>query len=387
MVTANVLVIHHSRKGTLHALATAAAEGARAAGATVRLRRIDAPGEPPPTKDDLLWADGIVWGSPTFYGNVSAPVKQFIDSTSDLWRARLLADKVVTGMTSSTSLNGGQEATLLGLYRSMYHWGAAVMSADSTMPLWAETGANPYGVSVCANGGDLPSAVRDAAAHTGARITRLAHLVRTGEPAPSAKIVVICQDGRPALRALAAAVASGARETGAAVRLRQITPATTDVPVVTPADVSWADGLAWGMPATTGSLPAMTAGFVETVQDTGADFLGRTVTAFGTTSNAHAGGESTLLAAYTAMHAWDCLIVAPGYTDPVVTAAGGNPYGTLSHDRNGPPLRTVLAAARHQGRRLALLTSRVRGGMLTVTSPRVPARVPAEHAPSRDFSS
>jgi multimeric flavodoxin WrbA len=339
---ARVLVVYHSRKGTQQALATAAAEGAAAQGASVRLRQL------PSTKDDLLWADGIVWGAPTFYGNVSTPVKEFIDSTSDLWRAGLLADRVVTGLTSSTSLNGGQEATLLSLYRSMYHWGAVVMSGDSSWPGWAETGANPYGVSVCA--GEASPLALDAAANAGGRVAHLSGRLRDGSPVRP-RIVVVHQEGPPALVRLARVVASGAAQGGATVRL-------CAAGEVAPADIAWADGVAWGLHARTGMLPAALAHVVETTQEAlpAGDLRGRTTTAFGTTVNAHAGGESALLSAYVAMHNWDALIVAPGYTDPAVTAAGGNPYGTLLHERNGPRLSDVLAAARHQGRRLARMT-------------------------------
>ncbi|HEY2795502.1 MAG TPA: NAD(P)H-dependent oxidoreductase [Micromonosporaceae bacterium] len=395
-VAANVAVIYHSRKGTQHTLAAAAAAGARAAGAAVRLRLVPAGdvGDDPvldggrpavPTHDDLVWADGIIWGTPTYYGNVSAPLKQFIDSTSGLWTEGLLADCAVTGMTSSTSLNGGQEATLLGLYRSMYHWGALVMAADPTAAGWSASGGNPYGLSVCACYGRLREADRRAAHEVGHRISRLAErthplrerlrghdLMYLKSGADSARVAVLFQDGDPALLELARAVACGVRDAGGDVRLRRLPPlsdapkrpagAEASILFACPDDVAWADGLAVGARPAAGSMPTELAHFLHTTEAAVPmrRRLHKTVTAFGTAENSHAGGESLLLSVYTAMHTWAALIVAPGYTDAVVNGAGGNPYGTLFFARNGPRKQEALAAARYQGRRLTTVTQQVR---------------------------
>ncbi|HEY1485454.1 MAG TPA: flavodoxin family protein, partial [Micromonosporaceae bacterium] len=395
-VAANIAVIYDSRKGTQHALAVAAAAGARATGASVRLRRvpsIDAASEQPgldgcqpaaPSLDDLVWADGIVWGTPTYYGNVSAPLKRFIDSTSDLWTKGMLADCVVTGMTSSTSLNGGQEATLLGLYRSMYHWGALVMTADPTSPGWAASGGNPYGLSVCACYGEILETDRRAAHEVGRRISLLAqrthplrerirgHSIRYPQSvADTVRVAVLFQDGDPALREVAESMAAGVRDAGGDVRLRRFpllsgdrpspAEASTQTLFASPDDVAWADGLALGARPAAGSMPAELAYFLQATEAAVPmlHHVHKTVTAFGAADNSHAGGESMLLSVYTAMHTWGALIVAPGYTDPVVTAAGGNPYGTLCLDRNGPDKEDALASARYQGRRLTTATQRI----------------------------
>jgi multimeric flavodoxin WrbA len=410
---ANVAVIYHSRKGTQHALALAAAAGARDAGATVRLLRIpaidadsqdlfddDGRRPPAPTHDDLLWADGIVWGTPTHYGNVSASFKRFIDSTSDLWSRGLLADCAVTGMTSSTSPNGGQEATLSALYRSMYHWGALVMSADPAVPGWQATGANPFGLSVCASYGKILDVEENAAQETGRRVARLAGRVRAlrdhrirGQAIRSLRqgrttqVAVLFQDGDAALAQLAEALAAGVRDAGGDTRVRRIpclagdaldrgaaagaaatasatVPAESEseaIPFADPDDVAWADALAWGAHPAAGSAPPELMRFLQATEAAlpAERYSNKAVTAFGTTLDVHAGGESMLLSVYTAMHTWSALIVAPGYTDPVVTAAGGNPYGTLHVARNGLRKDDVLAAARHQGFRLAAVTQRI----------------------------
>jgi NAD(P)H:quinone oxidoreductase type IV len=126
-----VAVIYYSATGNVHALAEAVAQGAAEAGAQVRLRRVAelAPEEaidsnpawrahvdatddiPVATNDDLRWADGVVFGSPTRFGNISAQLKQFLDRTGPLWAAGELADKVATGFTSTGNPHGGNESS------------------------------------------------------------------------------------------------------------------------------------------------------------------------------------------------------------------------------------------------------------------------------------
>jgi NAD(P)H dehydrogenase (quinone) len=78
--------------------------------------------------------------------------------------------------------------------------------------------------------------------------------------------------------------------------------------------------------------------------------------------NPHGGQESTILGLYTTMMHWGSVIVAPGYTDPSLFAAGGNPYGTAHPSGAGAPGDAALAAARHQGQRLARIAARLRSG-------------------------
>jgi NAD(P)H dehydrogenase (quinone) len=376
-----VAVIYHSRRGTQHALATAAAEGARAAGARIRVRRVTGPEDEstgpalPPALDDLVWADGIVWATPTYYGNVSAPIKAFLDTTNGLWARRALADCVVAGMTSSTSRYGGQEATLLALHRTMYHWGALVVSADPGSPGWHQLGGNAYGMSVPAGADGVGSLERAAAASLGARVGLLARLAaplrdrrragqapRPGSGGPPPRLAVLVTDDGPALSALAAELAAGASAAGAEVRVRRLPALPGDPPAgtlspATPADVAWATALAWGSTPAAGCLPATMTRYVQQTDRalSAGELRGKLVTAFGAAANLHAGGESMLLSTYTAMHHWSALIAAPGYTDPIVSAAGGNPYGTLLVDDNGGDRALTLAAVRFQGFRLATL--------------------------------
>jgi len=165
-------VIYYSSTGTNYQLAKAAADAAGQAGAEVRLRKVAelAPKEAiaqneqwkahleetsdvaEATNDDLEWADGIIFGTPTRYGNVTAQLKQFLDGTGSLWAQGKLVDKVVSGFTSAQNPNGGQESTLLALYNTMYHLGCIIVPLGYTDPVNFEAGGNPYGVSVTAGG-------------------------------------------------------------------------------------------------------------------------------------------------------------------------------------------------------------------------------------------
>jgi len=173
-MTTRIAVIYYSSTGNVHALAEAMAEGATEAGAEVRLRRAAelAPADaiaqnaewgahleatahiPEATLDDLRWADGYAFGSPTRFGNIAAQLKQFLDSTSELWHAGEMAGKPATGFTSTYEVHGGQEATLLALYNVLYHWGSVILPTGYVdYDLIHAAGGNPYGVSYVAGAG------------------------------------------------------------------------------------------------------------------------------------------------------------------------------------------------------------------------------------------
>ncbi len=162
-----VAVVYYSATGNVYKLAQAVEEGAREAGAETRLRKVHelAPEEaiksnqgwydhalmtedvPEASMDDLEWADAYVFGTPTRFGNVSAQLKQFIDTAGGLWFEGKLADKVVSGFTSASNPHGGQESTLLSLYNVFAHWGAILVTPGYTDPVLFEAGGNPYGAS------------------------------------------------------------------------------------------------------------------------------------------------------------------------------------------------------------------------------------------------
>ena len=162
-----VALIYYSATGNVYRLAQAIEEGAKDAGAEVRFRKVHelAPEEaiksnqgwsdhalmtedvPEAELDDLEWADAYIFGTPTRFGNVSAQLKQFIDTAGGLWFQGKLADKVVSGFTSASNPHGGQESTLLSLYNVFAHWGAILVTPGYTDPLLFEAGGNPYGAS------------------------------------------------------------------------------------------------------------------------------------------------------------------------------------------------------------------------------------------------
>jgi NAD(P)H dehydrogenase (quinone) len=166
----NVAVIYYSSTGHNQAMAKAVGEGAASAGAEVRVRLVaeTAPAdaiarnpawkafvdasknEPRASLDDLEWAQGIILGTPTRFGNVAAQLKSFMDSTGGLWFHGKLANKVYAGFTSAQNAHGGQESTLLALYNTFYHWGGIIASPGYTDASVFAAGGNPYGPSVTA---------------------------------------------------------------------------------------------------------------------------------------------------------------------------------------------------------------------------------------------
>ncbi|QLE75360.1 flavodoxin family protein [Streptomyces rectiverticillatus] len=394
-MTPRVAVVYHSRRGTMRSLAEAAAAGAQAYGAQVRLLHVadDEAGPAWPDEEagpeDVLWADGLVLASPTYFGNVSAPFKRFLDGTTKLWCDGLLNDRVVTGMTASTCLHGGREATLLALYQSAHHWGAWTVGAGPAHrggpagPAGCGVGGNPYGLAVTAlRDGSVAEHDRAAARELGGRLAGVAARARSGgRPAPDAAVrsrvaVVHCAEDET-VRLLAQECAAGARELGAEVRLRRLTgpgvrresglpgraggaPAAA---AVDPADVAWADSVVLGAPVRAGAVAAPLLGFLQSLEPPAGPgpLAGKPAGGFVSTARPHAGSESALLSLHHVLHHCGAVVVPPGYTDPVVFEAGGNPYGT-SHARSAGVLPTVqaLAAARHQGRRAALAGDRLR---------------------------
>lgn len=189
-------VIYYSATGNVHTLASALTEGAESAGAEVRLRRVaelapdaaidsnpdwrahvDATKNSVPVAelDDLSWANAYAFGSPTRFGNVTAQLKQFIDTTGKLWQEGVLSDKPATSFTSSANRHGGQESTILSLNNVFYHWGCLIVPPGYTDPLLYASGGNPYGVSWPSGEGDGPDeATLEAARYQGRRLTDFA---------------------------------------------------------------------------------------------------------------------------------------------------------------------------------------------------------------------
>lgn len=165
-MSVKVAIIYYSMTGTIQQMAERLQRSAEAAGAEVRLRPVaelvpaeviqaneparaqaeKAAQQPTATGEDIEWADVVLLGSPTRYGNVASQLKQFLDSLGGLWAQGKLADKVYAGFTASNTLHGGQESTLLALYNTIHHFGGLIVSPGYTEGLKFVDG-NPYGVS------------------------------------------------------------------------------------------------------------------------------------------------------------------------------------------------------------------------------------------------
>ncbi|GAA3552833.1 NAD(P)H:quinone oxidoreductase [Microlunatus spumicola] len=163
MPTTKVTIVYYSQTGTVATMAARLAQSAEAQGAEVRLRSVGrdndevAEGEPArPTADDIVWADVVLLGSPTRYGNIAGRLKVFLDGLGAQWATGQLADKVYAGFTSSQTLHGGQETTLLALYNTVIHFGGILVTPGYTDGSKFVDG-NPYGVShVTGAANDIP---------------------------------------------------------------------------------------------------------------------------------------------------------------------------------------------------------------------------------------
>lgn len=171
-----ILILYYSRHGSTAAMARQIARGVESVrGVRARLRTVPpvsadceavAPavpesGAPYASKDDLRECAGLILGSPTRFGNVAAPLKYFIDSTSDLWLSGTLSGKPAAVFTSTGSLHGGQETTLLSMMLPLLHHGMVLVGLPYTEPALSATtsGGTPYGPSHVAGVGAQPRAL------------------------------------------------------------------------------------------------------------------------------------------------------------------------------------------------------------------------------------
>jgi NAD(P)H dehydrogenase (quinone) len=172
-----VAIVYYSSYGTGEAMAQRLEQTASGLGAEVRRRHVreTAPreavesqegwkahadavaDEPVATPDDLEWADVVIFGSGTRYGSVTSQLQSFIDTLGPLWGEGKLANKVYTAFTSTSTLHGGQETTLLAMMTTFTHFGGIIVPPGYTDPVKFEDG-NPYGVGIVA-GENVPTDV------------------------------------------------------------------------------------------------------------------------------------------------------------------------------------------------------------------------------------
>ena len=193
-----ILVLFYSRKGATAELARQVCRGVESvAGARARLRTVPAvaaviedpqpavPAEGPPyaTHDDLRECDGLVMGSPTRFGNMAAPLKFFLDGTSALWISGALAGKPAGVFTSTQTIHGGQETTLLSMMMPLLHHGMVIVGIPYTEAALSTTRApgSPYGASHFAGDDTQPRLTDDErtlAVLLGRRVAELAVKLR-----------------------------------------------------------------------------------------------------------------------------------------------------------------------------------------------------------------
>ncbi|OBI28306.1 NAD(P)H:quinone oxidoreductase, type IV [Mycobacterium sp. E1386] len=193
-------IIYYSATGHNTAMAQRVAAAAESAGAEVRLRHVAETRDPESfaqnpawtanyeaTKDlpaasgeDIVWADAVIFGSPTRFGSPAAQLRNFLDSLGGLWAEGKLADKVYAAFTSSNTVHGGQETTLLSLYITLMHFGGIIVPPGYTDPVKFVDG-NPYGVSLVSthdNINEFDDATGNALDHLARRVVETAGRLR-----------------------------------------------------------------------------------------------------------------------------------------------------------------------------------------------------------------
>jgi NAD(P)H dehydrogenase (quinone) len=199
---ANILVVFYSRDGSVEALAKSVSEGPREAGAEVRLRRVPEIVSPAvmaqypgweerskrmlteygaPMSTDAEWADGIIFGTPTRFGNTSAELKAFIDSLGGLWLQGKLNGKAASAFTSTGGPHGGNETTVVSLYIPMAHLGFIIVPNGYTHEKVVQGHGTPYGSSAVSGQNSAPPTPDDleVAKHQGARVAQVAAALKT----------------------------------------------------------------------------------------------------------------------------------------------------------------------------------------------------------------
>ncbi|MGH8556905.1 MAG: NAD(P)H:quinone oxidoreductase [Methylococcales bacterium] len=161
---AEILVLYYSQFGSTAEMANQIARGVdEVANATSKIRTVPRvstvceatedtipdSGHPYATLEDLKACDGLALGSPTHYGNMAAPLKYFLDNTTELWFSGDMAGKPAGVFTAVSSMHGGHESTLISMMFPLLHHGMLVLGIPSTEPALMQTvsGGTPYGPS------------------------------------------------------------------------------------------------------------------------------------------------------------------------------------------------------------------------------------------------
>lgn len=192
-----ILVLYYSRYGATAKLAQFIARGVESIeGIEAKIRTVPMvsttceavdkpiPEEGPPfvTLDDLRHCQGLALGSPTRFGNMAAPMKHFLDTTSSLWLSGELVNKPACVFSSSSSMHGGQETTLISMMIPLFHHGMVLMGVPYTEQelTTTQTGGTPYGVTHVAGAeNDKPISTEETALakYQGSRLAKAALLL------------------------------------------------------------------------------------------------------------------------------------------------------------------------------------------------------------------
>lgn len=199
-----LLIVYYSRSGSVEALAGAAAEAARDAGADVRVRRarevadaasmakVDGWTESAarqnslyeaPTHEDAEWADAILFGTPCYFGAMATELKNYLDLLGPQWKRGSLAGKVGGAFAAASWPHGGSEVVTLSLYAPMAHLGMVILPTGYTNEVMLKAGS-PYGASTIVGSKNQPPRMEDldAARHQGRRMVAIAGaLIAAGE--------------------------------------------------------------------------------------------------------------------------------------------------------------------------------------------------------------
>ncbi len=192
-----VLIVYDSRLGSVRKLARLLARGVETIdGCEAKVRCVPQFLPPNSTElnasdskdllvdlEDLRSCDGLILGSPTRFGNMSAAMKHFIDSTSSLWMSGAMSDKPAAVFTSSSSMHGGQESTLLSMMNPLLHHGMIICGLPYSEPALSKTttGGTPYGASHVAgstNNNPISDEEKELCLALGKRVANLAISLR-----------------------------------------------------------------------------------------------------------------------------------------------------------------------------------------------------------------
>jgi len=199
-----ILVVYYSRNGSTARLARQVCRGVESVdGAAARLRSVPPvsaeneravtavpdQGAPWASLEDLTGTDGVIVGSPVRFGNMAAAMKHYLDQTSGLWLQGSLVNKPAAVFTSSQTMHGGQESTLLSMMTPLLHHGMVLAGLPFTQPELPATrsGGTPYGashVTSASTDGQLSAEESQLARALGRRVAQLAQALKAGGVLP-----------------------------------------------------------------------------------------------------------------------------------------------------------------------------------------------------------